>query len=580
MRHSKGLVCLILAGLAMLAGACAPRVSVEPADLVMNNGKIVTVDEARPEAQAIAVRGDRIVAVGSEEEVRPHIGPETRVINLGGKLAIPGFIESHAHFTSIGRARMTLNLMDAESWDEIVAMVAEAVKSAQPGEWIVGRGWHQEKWSSTPTPNVGGFPVHDLLSRVSPNNPVHLTHASGHASFANAKAMELAGVTRATKNPPGGEVLKDARGNPIGAFTETASGLINRVMARSRAGRTPEEIEADARKEIELADREVLSKGITTLHDAGTSFSTAKRFIQMAEEGRLGVRLYVMLSESNDVLARRLPEYKVIGAAGNRVTVRSIKRLIDGALGPRGAWLLEPYRDMSDTAGLNTEPVEEIAETARLAIENGFQLAVHAIGDRANRETLDIYEAAFAAHPDKKDLRWRIEHAQHLSVTDIPRFGKLGVIAAMQGIHCTSDAPYVLARLGRERAETGAYVWQKLMKTGAVVSNGTDAPVEDVDALASYYATVSRRLKDGSVFFSDERMSRMEALRSYTINGAYSAFEEELKGTLTPGKLADIVVLSQDILTVPEDEIPATQVLYTIVGGKVLYQKQLELTTR
>jgi predicted amidohydrolase YtcJ len=351
-------------------------------------------------------------------------------------------------------------------------------------------------------------------------------------------------------------------------------------MARSRAGRTPEEIEADARKEIELADREVLSKGITTLHDAGTSFSTAKRFIQMAEEGRLGVRLYVMLSESNDVLARRLPEYKVIGAAGNRVTVRSIKRLIDGALGPRGAWLLEPYRDMSDTAGLNTEPVEEIAETARLAIENGFQLAVHAIGDRANRETLDIYEAAFAAHPDKKDLRWRIEHAQHLSVTDIPRFGKLGVIAAMQGIHCTSDAPYVLARLGRERAETGAYVWQKLMKTGAVVSNGTDAPVEDVDALASYYATVSRRLKDGSVFFSDERMSRMEALRSYTINGAYSAFEEELKGTLTPGKLADIVVLSQDILTVPEDEIPATQVLYTIVGGKVLYQKQLELTTR
>ena len=337
---------------------------------------------------------------------------------------------------------------------------------------------------------------------------------------------------------------------------------------------TPAELQAEARKIVQLADEECLSKGVTTFHDAGSSFQTIDLFKQVAQEGKLGVRLYVMVRELSARLAENLAKYRTIGFANNHVTVRAIKVTIDGALGSRGAWLIEPYADMPTSTGLNTTPVDAARATAKLAIANGYQFCIHAIGDRANREVLNIYEEAFTANPDKKDLRWRDEHSQHLNPADIARFGKLGVIAAMQGIHCTSDAPYVLARLGPTRAEEGAYVWQKLMKTGAVIANGTDAPVEDVDPIASYYATVSRRLKDGSVFFGDQRMSRMDALKSYTINGAFAAFEEHLKGSLKVGKLSDVTVLSKDILTIPEDQIPTAKVLYTIVGGKVLYQRQ------
>jgi hypothetical protein len=293
----------------------------------------------------------------------------------------------------------------------------------------------------------------------------------------------------------------------------------------------------------------------------------------MAEEGKLGVRLWVMLRTSNAILAPNLRKYYMTGAGDNHLTVRAIKRMMDGALGSRGAWMLEPYSDLPSSSGLNTEDPAEIRKTAELAIENGYQLCVHAIGDRANREVLNIFEAVFKEHPDKRNLRWRIEHAQHINAADIPRFAKLGVIASMQGIHCTSDAPFVILRLGPKRAEEGAYVWQKLMKSGAVVTNGTDTPVEDVDPIACFYASVSRKLKDGSVFFPDQRMSRMEALRSYTVNNAYSAFEESSKGSLALGKLADVTVFSKDILTIPEDEIPQAQADYTIVGGKVMYQR-------
>jgi hypothetical protein len=280
-----------------------------------------------------------------------------------------------------------------------------------------------------------------------------------------------------------------------------------------------------------------------------------------------------MLRTGNDALAASLAQYRTIDYGNGFLTVRAIKKSIDGALGPRGAWLLEPYSDKPGDTGRNTTSVEDIRETARLAMLHGYQLCVHAIGDRANRETLNIFEEAFKANPDKKDVRWRIEHSQHLHPSDIPRFGKLGVIASMEGVHCTSDAPYVLARLGPKRAEEGAYVWQKLMKSGAVVTNGTDAPVEEIDPIASYYATVSRKLKDGTVFYPDQRMSRMEALKSYTINGAFAAFEENSKGSLKAGKYADMAVLSKDIMTIPEDQIPSTQVTYTVVGGKVRYKK-------
>jgi predicted amidohydrolase YtcJ len=555
--------------MAMFFG-CAKK---EPADLVLKNGKIVTVDESVPEVQALAVRGGAIVALGRDRQIDSYIGDATQVIDLDGTLAIPGFVESHGHFTGIGRSKMQLNLMKVKNWDEIIAMVEEAVKNVQPGEWILGRGWHQEKWDKIPEPNIDGLPYHHELSKVSLDNPVWLDHASGHSAYANAKAMELAGITKETSDPPGGEIVRDAAGNPIGVFRETAQGLVGRAMSHYMEERSPDQVDAEQREIVELAIQECLSKGITSFHDAGASFGTIDLFKEFVEQRKLGIRLYVMASASNDQLRERISEYRIIGMGNNHLTVRSIKRLIDGALGAHGAWLLEPYTDLPSSTGLNTSPVEEIQETAKIAIENDFQLNIHAIGDRANREVLDIYEEAFKAHPEKKDLRWRIEHSQHLHPDDIPRFGRLGVIASIQGIHCTSDGPWVIKRLGGKRAEEGAYVWQKLMKTGAIICNGTDAPVEDVDPIASYYATVSRMTQEGSVFYPDQRMSRMEALRSYTINGAYAAFQEDILGSLTLGKLADITVLSKDIMTVAEEEIPMTEVLYTIVGGKIVYQK-------
>ena len=554
----------------------AALLSAQPADLVLRNGKIVTLEQATPLVHSIAITGEHITAVGTDAQIARRIGPKTKVIDLNRRLAIPGFIEGHGHFSGVGEFRMSLNLREARSWEEIVAMVGGAAKEAKPGDWIIGRGWHQSKWSHAPEPNVEGFPVHAELSKVAPNNPVLLTHASGHAAFVNSAALGAAGITRTTPDPAGGAILKDSSGQPTGLLQERAQGFASRAYSTWRDKRSVADRMADARRALSLAADESLGKGITTFQDAGSPFGTVDLMKRMAESGDLKLRLWVMLRVSNAELGAKLDQYRMIGAANGYLTVRAIKRSIDGALGPRGAWLLEPYADLpesaSNRAGLNTEDPADIRRTAELAIQHGYQLCVHAIGDRANRETLNIFEEAFRAHPDKKDLRWRVEHAQHISAADIPRFGKLGVIASMQGVHCTSDAPYVLARLGPKRAEEGAYVWQKLMKSGAVVTNGTDAPVEDVSPIASYYASVSRKLKDGSVFYGGQRMSREQALRSYTIQNAYAAFEENIKGTLKPGKLADITVLSRDILTIPEDEIPSTDVVYTIVGGQVRYQ--------
>jgi len=406
---------------------------------------------------------------------------------------------------------------------------------------------------------------------VSPANPVILTHASGHASFVNSKALQLSGISKSTPNPPGGELLKDASGEPTGLLRERASGLIRRGVGEPAP--TAEERLARNRRILELASREAVSKGVTTFQDAGSAFSDVDLMKTMVDEGKMGVRLWIMIRENNAALAQSLAKYRIVDYGGGHLTVRAIKHSIDGALGSRGAWLLEPYSDKPDSTGLNTTPIGVIAATATLAVQHGYQLCVHAIGDRANRETLNIFEQAFKANPAKRDLRWRVEHAQHLSLSDIPRFGQLGVIASMQGIHCTSDAPYVPERLGLKRAEEGSYVWQKLMKSGAIGSNGTDAPVEDVDPIANYYATVSRRTASGTVFFPDQRMSRMEALKSYTLNAAFAGFDEGTRGSLAVGKYADVTVLSKDILTVAEDQIPTAQVTYTIVGGKILYKK-------
>ncbi|HXB72962.1 MAG TPA: amidohydrolase [Candidatus Acidoferrales bacterium] len=549
----------------------------QPADLILRNGKIVTMNPAAPTAQAMAIRGGKIVALGSDADMRQQAGQGTRLIDLHGMLAIPGFIEGHGHFTGVGEFRMGLDLREARTWDDIVAQVGRAAKQAKPGEWIIGRGWHQSKWTSAPEPNVEGFPLHASLDQVSPNNPVLLTHASGHAAFVNGKAMAAAGITTQTPDPPGGEILKDARGDATGLLRERAQGLAGHARDEWESHLSPAERQALQRKAIDLAVNESISKGITTFEDAGSPFDTIDMLKAMAEKHELKLRIWMMLRVPTDQMAAKMDRYRMIGVGGGYFTVRAVKRAIDGALGARGAWLLNPYTDKPDSAGMNNDDPADVRQVAELAIQHGYQMCVHAIGDRANRETLDIFEQTFKRHPEqhpeRKDLRWRIEHAQHLSAADIPRFGQLGVIAAMQGVHCTSDAPYVLLRLGPQRAEEGAYVWQKLIKSGAVVGNGTDAPVEDVSPLASFYASVSRKLKDGTVFYPDQRMSREEALKSYTWNNAYAAFEEKLKGSLEVGKLADITVLSRDIMTIPEDEIPATDVVYTIVGGKVAFER-------
>jgi predicted amidohydrolase YtcJ len=541
-----------------------------PATLVLRNGSIVTVDDARPTAQAIAVNGDTIVALGTNAEIGRYVGPQTQVIDLNGQMAMPGFVESHGHFNGIGQAKLGLELMNTKSWDDIVGMVRDAVAKARPGQWIVGRGWHQEKWTSVPQPNVEGFPTHASLDKVSPENPVILTHASGHASFANGKALELSNITRETPNPDGGEILKDARGAPTGLLRETASRLVRRGVGEPRP--TPEEAEARAELALELANREALSKGITSFQDAGSSFETVNRIKRLIDQGRMQVRLWVMIRGGSPEALRA---NRVVGYGSNQLTVRAIKITADGALGSRGAWLLAPYSDSTQSSGLATVPVEDIRRQAQAALEAGYQVCVHAIGDRANREVLNIYEDLFTRnHLKGREMRWRIEHAQHLHRDDIPRFGSLGVIASMQGVHATSDAPWVEPRLGAERAEEGAYVWQKLMQSGAVVTNGTDAPVEDVDPIASYYATVTRRPATGPVFYAAQRMSRIEALRSYTINSAFAAFEEDIKGTLSLGKLADITVLTRDITRVPDEEILSAKVAYTIVGGRIAYRAQ------
>jgi hypothetical protein len=561
--------------MALALAGCAPDDRPEPADLVLTGGHVVTVDQNRPEAEAVATRGDRIVAVGTAAEIGAYIGDDTEVVDLAGRLAIPGFVESHGHYTSLGRARMILDLTTAESWDDIVAMVAGAAASVRPGEWIEGRGWHQEKWTVVPEPNVDGVPLHHGLSAVSPDNPVRLGHASGHAGFANAMAMELAGIDRGTRDPQGGTIVKDASGEPTGLLRETAQRLLDPAVEAARASMTEGDLEEEFRTQVRLAGEEALSKGVTSFHDAGSSFETIDGFKRLADAGELPVRLNVMVRrESNEAMAERLGDYLMIGYGGGFLTVRSIKRQIDGALGSHGAWLLDPYADLATSVGLVLETPEDIAETARIALENGFQVNTHAIGDRANREVMDIYAAAFEqAGADPSTLRWRIEHAQHVHPDDLPRFVELGLIAAMQGVHCTSDAPWVYRRLGAERAESGAYMWRTLLNQGTVIANGTDTPVEDIDPIVSFHSSVTRLTADGTAFFPEQRMTREEALESYTLAGAYAAFEEGSKGSLTPGKLADIAVLSRDIMTVPDEEILDARVDLTILGGRVVYRR-------
>jgi predicted amidohydrolase YtcJ len=564
--------CVIAAALSLPAARVGAQLA-STATLAIVNGHVVTVDSAKPEAEAVAMAGDRILVVGTNDEVRRVSGAATKVIDANGRLVIPGFIEGHGHLLGLGETKRQLDLTTARTWEEIVARVAAAARSAPRGAWIVGHGWHQEKWDRPPTPAVEGNPVHTSLSAASPDNPVLLEHASGHASFVNAAALRLAGITNATRNPAGGEIVRDGSGAATGLLRESAQDLAGRALERSRAGLTRAQRDAESRQLVALAAADALSKGITSFHDAGTSFEQIDVFRALAREHALPLRLYPMVRwESLARMDSLLDRYRTDGYGDGYLTVRAIKRQIDGALGSNGAWLLEPYADLPRSTGLAIEQPESLQRVAALALKHGYQLATHAIGDRANRETLDVYERA-TLHTFPKALRWRIEHAQHIAPSDVPRFAKLGVIASMQGIHTISDAPWIPAKLGVERAERESYLFRSLWDEGVVVTNGTDTPVEDVNPIPSFYGMVARVAKDGRVFVPSQRLTRAEALQAYTLNNAYASFQERTLGSLTPGKYADVVMLSKDIMRVPEGEILGARVDLTIVGGIVRYAR-------
>jgi predicted amidohydrolase YtcJ len=541
------------------------------ADLVLLNGQIYTVEDPTTIHQAIAIKKDKILKVGSNSDIDINITNKTTVIDLDGKTVLPGFIDSHAHFMNLGYLKLNLDLNSTKSWEEILQLVESAVKSAKPGDWIEGRGWHQEKWGRAPDMMIEGYPVHKELSNISPNNPVYLKHASGHAILVNQMAIDLASVSIKTNDPEGGKIVRAENRLPTGIFLENAKELIDNALNEYKNQWSPREIEDKDRRAYLLASKTCLQNGITTFHDAGSTFEEIRFFHKMVGQKQASIRLWVMVNDEIDTLKKHLSSYKIINFK-DLLTVRAIKLYMDGALGVRGAWLLKPYSDLHTTSGFNDTPIEELRECAKLALDNGFQVCMHAIGDRGNRETLNIYEETFSSSVNSAKLRWRIEHAQHLNANDIERFHNLGIIAAIQSIHCVSDGPWVPQRLGDERSAEGAYVWQKLLKSGAIICNGTDSPVEDINPIVNFHAAITRRLPDGSVFYPNQCMTRHEALRSYTIDAAYAGFEEDTKGTLTSGKLADMVVLSKDIMKIAAEEILTTEVLYTIIGGKILYK--------
>ncbi len=545
------------------------------ADLVLRNGTVATVDDELGEVEALAVAGDTILAVGSTDEIDAHIGGDTRVIDLDGRLAVPGFIEGHGHFMGMGETQMQLGLLETESWGQIVAMVDSALEDTYAEAWVEGWGWHQEKWDAPPDRMVRGFPTNDRLNEVAPNTPVYLTHASGHAAIVNEAALDAAGIGPNTPDPDGGTIVRDPRGQATGVLLETAEELVQQALEESQSNRRRER----RREQVRLASEEALANGVTSFQDQGASFETIDLYREMAKNDELPIRMYAMVSqeevtpETQDTLAA----LRTVGAADHRLTVRAIGEVMaDGALGARSAWMLVPYDDEPDETGLNVTPMDRIRDIAEIALYEDYQLAVHAIGDRANREILDLFAELFETHDvEGETLRWRIEHAQHLHPDDIPRFAGLGVMASMQAIHACSDAPYNYERLGTDRVRRGAYVWRTLWEDGAVVGNGTDVPIEKIDPLANFHCMVTREVPGSDIpSTTEETLSRTQALKSYTLNNARMAFEEILKGSLTPGKLADVAVLSQNILTGSTGAIRETEIDYTIVGGEVAYARE------
>jgi predicted amidohydrolase YtcJ len=539
------------------------------ADTVIFGGPIYTMDEHHPVVEAVATAGDKIIYAGALPGLDAFRGSKTISIDLHDKTMTPGFIESHGHLMGLGFLGLQLDLTDVKNYDELVDRVKGVVSKATPGEWILGRGWHQGKWDKAPHLEKG-FPTNELLNRISPNNPVFLVHASSHGALVNEKALEMAGISRLTikKLLAGiqGEIITDKAGNPTGVITEQAQAIVRQQI--------PNPSKETVAKALNLAMDACLQNGITEFHDAGVSGATLDLYHRFKSAGKLRVRLYPMIEGAEWPLRKTWFKNGPEIDSMNWLTIRSLKLHGDGALGAHTAWLLEPYSDLKSTSGMATISMDTVLEISRQALKAGFQVCTHAIGDRTNREVLDCYEKAFLGNAGESDHRFRIEHAQHLNPDDISRFGKLHVIASMQGIHLASDWPWASERLGDKRIHEGGYVWQSILKSGARIINGTDVPVEPINPIACFYASVTRKTLSGDPpggYQPSEKMTREQALRSYTLDAAYGAFQEKSKGSIEVGKLADFTIFSQDIMKVDEDEILKTKVSMTIVAGKVMY---------
>jgi predicted amidohydrolase YtcJ len=537
------------------------------ADKILFNATIYTVNPKQPYAEALGIKGNKIIFVGSNSEVKKYSDSKTEKIDCKGQFMMPGLIEGHGHIHGMGASLIDLNLMKAKNWGEIIAMVSAAAKKAKPGDWIIGRGWHQEKWDQVPAKNHLGYPYHDEIDKVTPKNPIMLTHASGHSAYINAKAMELAGIKDNTPSPEGGAVVKDKNGIFVGVLEERAQGLVYQAYNNWKNKRTLEEQKSLWAESIRLAENECLRYGITSFQDAGSSFEQVAWMKELAENNKLQIRHWLMVREGIQSLEKNSKVFPIENSGNGHLTVKAIKVSLDGALGSYGAWMLEPYTDRNDFYGQNTFSVDELKKIASFSWKNNLQLCVHAIGDRANREVIDIYTNEIQKNKPK-DHRWRVEHAQNVNPADIPRFAKSNIIASMQGIHCTSDAPYVVKRLGEQRASAEAYMWRDFIKAGVLVNNGTDVPVENIDPFANFYSSVTRKLADGSSFYEGQKMTREEAIYSYTLANAIASFSEKEKGSIEVGKWADIIILDKNILLCQEDEILKINVKKVFVGGK------------
>jgi predicted amidohydrolase YtcJ len=546
---------------AVLLSAPATSIAQRPtADLIVTNARIYTVDPSRPFVEAMVVANGRVLFTGPARSAMAYRGSNTRVIDAQGQTVIPGMIDAHVHLLGLGTALRTVSLVGTTSYEQVIERVAARAREIPPGTWITGRGWDQNDWGDT------RFPTHDALSRAVPNHPVYLTRVDGHAALVNAAALKAANLTAATQDPSGGRIERTANREPTGVLVDRAMGLVGRVI--------PPASKEEQRAATLAAIRETNKWGLTGVHDAGVGRGVIDVFEELAKEGQYSLRNYIMVANDDAAIDHYLARGPQNGLYDGRLWIKAIKISADGALGSRGAALIEPYSDDSGNRGLLLVPEGRVKSVAVKALAKGFQVNVHAIGDRGNRVVLNEMEAALKEVP-VSDHRFRIEHAQIVHSDDIPRFAQLGVIPSMQASHQTSDMYWAGNRIGPNRL-LGSYAWRSLLNTGVIIPNGSDFPVEEVNPLISFHASVARQDANDwptGGWFPEQRMTREEALKSMTLWPAYAAFMEKEVGSLEPGKLADFVILDQDIMRVPNELILRTRVLATYLGGRLVYER-------